>query len=567
MSKRVETIIKTCILALLVVIVNLVVDKIDVSADLTEDGRFSFSESTNAVLDLVEEPIYIRVLLSGQFPAGFERLEEATQNLLAQLEGKNANIQYQFEDPSDGSVEEVNQRYETLRTMGIYGTNLIVQDDGQMSERIIFPYAIINKGKKTGIVNLLKAQEAGESEDQTLNKSISLLEYKFADQIYKMTKLNKPNIVLLEGRGELPEQQTATLEQTIGKLYDVGRINMDSIIMLSEEIDLVIVARPTQSYSPRDQLILDQYIMRGGKVIWIVEKYEANVFAIDSFENYVPKEIVHNLDDMFFNYGVRMKSNLVLDLQCSNVPQVVAMQGGKPQTSLFPWFYHPILVGKDNHPITNNISNVNLTFPSEIEVLDKQNSTAIPLLETSPNSRYQVYPMRLSFDVVRLGEDPSKFNKQYLDVAVLREGVFDSHFKNRLAQDQEQTLKDLDMPFQEISKETKQIWITDASIMSNLYNPKDARISPIGFNQWDQKVYEGNREFMMNAIDYMVDDINVMDARNKDVKLRLLNRAKVIEEKTKWQLLNMALPLVVLGLFGLLYAFIRKKKYANPITD
>lgn len=552
-------------MALLVVIINLVVDRIDLSADLTEDKRFSFSESTNDVLAIIDEPIYIRVLLSGKFPAGYERLEEATKNLLDQFQSKNTNIEFQFEDPSDGTNEEVAQRYETLKSMGIVPKSVVVDEGSKRSQRFIFPFAIVNSGERTGIINLLKAREGGLSEDQTLNKSISLLEYKFADQIYKMTKVDKPNIVILEGRGELPEEQTAYLETSLGRLYDIGRIHLDSIITLAEEIDLVIVARPMQGYSDRDQLILDQYIMRGGKVIWIVEKYEANVFAIDSIDNYVPREIEHNLDDLFFTYGIRLKSNLVLDLQCSNVPQVVAMQGGKPQTAMYPWFYHPIIVGRDNHPIANNISNVNLTFPSEIELLEVEGSTGIPLLESSPNSRYQVYPMRLTFDVVRLGEDPSKFNKQFLDLAVLREGVFDSHYKNRLSNEQQTTLSSLGMPFQEKSNETKQIWITDASITSNLFNSRQGRISPIGYNQWEQKVYEGNAEFMLNAIDYMVDDINIMEARNKDVKLRLLNRAKVIEEKTKWQLINMVLPLVLLGFFGLMYAFIRKKKYAKQI--
>ena len=563
MKKRSEALLTTLILLFGILIINGFVNKSTLAWDLTEDNRYSLSESTREVINSIEEPIYVRVLLSGTFPAGFERLEEATRSLLQQFRSINSNINFDFEDPTEGSVEELKSRYENLKEIGVLPTNLIVQDNGQMTERLIFPYALISSGKRKTVVNLLKAQGNGESEDMTLNKSISLLEYKVADQLYKLTKKEKPNIVLLEGRGELPPQQTAVLESTLKTNYDIGRINIDSIYSLSTDIDLLIVARPSQSYSARDQLIIDQYVMNGGNIIWLVEKYEANVFNIDTSENTVPREIKHNLDDLFFDYGIRYKANLLLDLQCSKVPQVVAMQGGKPKTEMFPWFYHPIITGSNSHPTTNNVSNINLTFPSEIEILEREGIKSDRVLATSPSTFYQVYPMNLTFDVVRLGEDPSKFNRGHKAVAVFSEGQFESHFKNRLNQEQENTLKQLGTPFVAKSKGSKQLWTSDAYLVSNLYNPSNNRLSPIGFNQWEQKLYGGNQEFILNSIDYMVDKINVMEARNKDVKLRLLNRAKVINEKTQWQMINMVLPLLLLTLFGIFFNFLRKRKYAK----
>jgi len=563
MKKRSEAILITLILLVGILIVNAFVNRSTLAWDLTEDKRYSLSDSTEEVINSIEDPVYVRVLLSGTFPAGFERLEEATRSLLQQYRSINSDVNFEFEDPTDGSIEELKSRYENLKEIGVLPTNLVVQDNGQMTERLIFPYALISSGKRKTVVNLLKAQGAGESEDMTLNKSISLLEYKFADQLYKLTRAEKPNIVLLEGRGELPPQQTAVLEQTLQTNYDIGRISLDSIYSLSTEIDLLIVARPSQEYSPKDQLIIDQYVMNGGNIIWLVEKYEANVFSIDTSESAVPREIVHNLDDLFFDYGVRYKANLLLDLQCSKVPQVVAMQGGKPQTEMFPWFYHPIITGSSNHPTTNNVSDINLTFPSEIEILEREGITSEVVLATSPSTFYQVYPMSLSFDVVRLGEDPSKFNRGNKAVAVLSEGQFDSHFKNRLNQEQQETLKQLGTPFKAKSVGSKQLWISDAYLISNLYNPANNRISPIGFNQWEQKLYSGNQEYILNSIDYMVDEINVMEARNKDVKLRLLNRAKVINEKTQWQVINMVLPLLLLTIFGLIFNYLRRRKYAK----
>ncbi len=563
MKSRKDAILYTLIIIVSVLLLNALVNRSTAAIDMTEDKRFSLSPSTEEVIQSVDQPILIRVLLTGDFPSGFEQLEEATSSLLQQFRALNSNVSFVFEDPSDGTTEEINARYENLKEIGALPTNLVVQEDGEVSEKLIFPYALISYGRGQSIVNLLKAQDADETEDVTLNKSIALLEYKIGDQIYKMTRLDKPNVVLLEGRGELPAQQTAYLENVLKRNYDIGRLHLDSIYQLSKEIDLLIVARPSQPYSSRDQLILDQYVMNGGNVIWLVEKYEANVFKIDTVANYVPREIAHNLDDLFFDYGVRYRSNLLLDLQCSRVPQVVAVQGGKPQTEMFPWFYHPILTGSDKHPITNNLSNLNLTFPSELEVLDRPDVETQVLLTTSAASRFQVYPMTLSFDVVRLGEDPSKFDKGQRTIAILSEGKFQSHFKNRLNQSQEQTLNQLGTPFQESSLGSKQLWTTDAYLISNLYNPSNNRISPIGFNQWEQVTYDGNFEFIKNAIDYMVDDINVMEARNKDVKLRLLNRGKVIKEKTKWQMINMLLPLVLLGLFGLCFTLIRRRRYAK----
>lgn len=568
MNKRIQLGIITGVLGLIVIMINLVADNINATLDLTEEKRFSLTQSSRDVINYVEDPIYIKVLLAGEFPAGFERLEEATRNLLRQYRSLNSNIVYDFEDPNQGSIGEINDRYVKLKDQGIHGTRLKTNEDGKFSERLIFPYAIVNYGKYKKAINLLKAVDPGESKDVALNKSISLLEYKFSDVIYKLVNKDKPNVVLLTGRGELPDYKTAALETTVRSSYDIGRINIDSITQLSPEINLVIVPAPTETFSDRDKLILDQYVMNGGNVIWIYEKFDASVFAIDTSGNdYVPRVNDVNLDDLFFTYGVRFKSNLLLDLQCTKIPQVVAMQGGKPQTQMFPWFYHPVINGTDVHPITTNISNVNLTFPSQIETLEVDGVETTELLTTSPNSRFQVYPMQLTFDVLRLGEDPSKFNKGNLPLAILAQGEFKSHYSNRLTKDQHDVLNRIGQPFKEKSQGSKQLWVSDAHIMSNLFNVSESRISPVGYNEWNKRVYEGNLEFMLNAIDYMVGDINVMEARNKLVKLRLLNRSKVLDEKLKWQIINVVLPLVFLVIFGLFFSWWRKRKFAYQVKQ
>ncbi len=562
MKKRIEAIVTTCIVAGLLIISNALIDKWTGYVDLTDDQRFTLSESTRDLIANVDETIYIKVLLGGELPSGFQRLEEATIDMLRQFRSINSNIEFVFENPTEGSVKEVNDRVEYLRKQGILPTNLRVMDQGERSEKLIYPYALFSYGTRQTAANLLEEQNLKLGEEEVLNRSINLLEYKLANAVQKLVQRARKNIVFLEGHTEFLPMQTARLEQELALNYEVARISLDSAYQITQEVDLMIVPRPKTAFSEKDLFKIDQYVMNGGKIIWLVEKYDVALDSIAKYGEYVPREHAHGLENLFFDYGIRYKSNLVLDAEASKIPQVIGYSGDKPQTSLFKWYYHPVVKGNESHPISKNIGLVNLTFPTTIDTLKTSNKMKRTILASTSNySRFQVYPMRIGFDILKLTEDLSKFNKGPQSIAVLAEGTFNSHFKNRVSQSMLDGLASINMEFKESSVETKQIFISDADFIKNLYDPENNRISDIGYNKWEDYAYPGNKQLIKNSIEFLLDDYGLLESRSKDVKLRLLDQSKIQEERTKWQFLNVALPILLLVLFGFVYNFLRRRKY------
>ncbi len=563
-SQRNNYLFSTGLVVALLILVNVAAQYFNGFADLTEENRFTLSDSTMDLVKSIDEVVYIRVLLDGEFPAGFKRLKAATLERLDQFRSENPYIEYKLEDPSEGSIEQINERRQGLSEKGITPINLMVRDGNQRTEKLIYPYAIINYAGRENVVNLLEPQTMNQDQDVVLNNSINLLEYKFGNALSKLTSKKKPNVVFAAGHGELGESVTASLEKELKDFYNTGRIYLDSIYQLDQEADVLIIAAPKTKISDKIQLVIDQYIMNGGKVAWLIESFEVNLDSINGKDFYVPKPIEHGLDDMLFKYGVRIKKNLILDLECSQIPQVIGMQGGKAQTELFPWYYHPLSASKISHPIVNGIDRVNFKFPSTIETIDTElGIEQTILLSSSDYSRFQVYPFRINFDILRLAPDPSKFNKGSQPIAVLLEGEFDSYFKNRLSEQQQDALEKIGSEFKPTSVNTKQVVVSDADFIKNLFNPNTSQISPIGFNKWEQKVYGGNKSFIVNIVEYLVDDYGLLEARAKDYKLRMLDKVKTAQEATKWQMINLVIPILLIWLFAIGYFYFRKRKYTT----
>lgn len=258
-----------------------------------------------------------------------------------------------------------------------------------------------------------------------------------------------------------------------------------------------------------------------------------------------------------------MKDNLVLDLDCSKIPQVTGDQGGKPQLQFYDWYYHPLITARQGHPISKNLDLINMYFPSTIDTVRTDESLRKSIiLSSSDKSRFQMFPMRLNFEVLKFDPDPDKFDKGAQALSILVEGNFKSNFSNRVTEDMKTMLAQIGSEFRDRSEKTSQLFVSDGDFIKNYYNPNNQQVSPVGFNIWEEKVYKGNADFLINAIDYMTDDIGLIQSRSKELKLHLLNTTKAKEEKTRWQLINVVLPLLLLLLFGLFYAYIRKKKYS-----
>lgn len=565
MSKGIN-IVQVLLIIIAIVIINAIAGQYYAHIDLTEDKRFSLTGPTEALLDDVADPIYVRVLLDGEFPAGFKRLRQSTKDILDQYRSRAPKIIYEFQNPSpkDASNEELNNIKLELSKDGILPTTLRYGEGDALTNRQIYPYAIFSLGQKQVVVNLLEEQVMGMPEEVILNNSVSLLEYKFSNAIQKLTLKNKANIVFTEGHEELSKQQTAVLENSLKEYYNTGRVNLDSIYLINKEIDVLIVAKPRTAFNQRSKFLIDQYIMNGGSVLWLIDYLDVSVDSIGRNDIYIPPTMNLDLEDLWFNYGFRLQPNLVLDLQATQIPQVIGMAGGEPQYQLIKWPYHVLALPLSQHPIVKNLDRINLFFPSTIDTI--QTNARVNkeiLLQSSPYTRYQLTPVRLNFQVLQEDFKAELFNKSPQAVAVLLEGEFESAFQNRVTADMQNMLQQIDAPFKEKGEHAKQIIISDGDIINNVLSVKEQKIFPLGYNKWERRTYKANETFILNAIEYLINIDNILAARSKEVRLRMIDRVKARTEKTKWRLINIVLPLLLLIGFGLVYRQIRKYKYAS----
>lgn len=562
--KGVQRITQLFLIIGIIVFINIIANYFYGFIDLTEEKRYTLSPSTHQVVESLDENVFVTVLLDGDLPPGFKRLQNSTKELLDDLKDINPNIQYIFEDPLEGSAQEIKSRRDQLAKDGVIPVALTYNDGKEVTQKGIYPYALISYKGRNSKLSLLKEQNIGEEDEVVLNRSIELLEYKFANQIQKLTLSKRQNIAFSTGHGELPFENTIRLQRELENFYNVGRLNLDSLIVIDKELDLLIVPAPKESFDDKAKFKLDQYIMNGGKVMWLIEKLDADLDSINKYRFYVPNDIITGIDDLLFKYGAKIQPNLVLDLECSAIPQIVGQQDGKPQTLLYKWFYHPLAIANRNHPIGKNLDRVNMFFPSSIDtVKTKYQVTKTPILTTSPYSRYQLNPVRLNFEILKYPPKQEQFDKGKQTLGLLLEGEFESAFSNRITPSFQSTLNELGITFQSKSIPTKQIVITDADFMKNRVNTRTNSAEPIGYNIWEQKVFDGNKDFILNSIEYLLDDNGVLDSRSKEVKLRLLDAVKTKTERKKWQFINIGLPLLFLALFGFLFNYIRKRRYSR----
>ena len=565
--KNVGNYIKLIIIAAILIVINIIASYVHSYIDLTEEKRFTLAESTTNLLYEVEDRIIIKVLLEGKFPASFKRLQQATREMVGEFRDENSNIDYVFEDPTEGDMDNVNNRIRSLAELGVVGRSLTYFEGKEKVQKLVFPYALVQYGDREVIVNLLETASGPEDEESMLNKSVSLLEYKLANAVQKITARNQGNIVFTSGQGELEHKYRTSLKNELSRFYNIGDLPLDSITSIGQEADLVIVARPTKEFSLKNQFKLDQYVMNGGKIIWLIDKMDAHLDSIQKYKFYVPKEYPLGLDDMWFKYGARIQPNFVLDLQSTAIPQVIGQSGGRPQTQLFPWFYHPLVAPASTHPIVKNLDRVNMYWPSTIDTIQtKTHVQKTVLLASSQYSRYQMNPVRLNFEILKVEPDPSKFNKGRQPVALMLEGQFPSLFENRVDESFKKTLESINQPFRAVSVPTKQLIVSDSDFAANWFNERTQESYPIGYNPYlpqGQNIFQGNQDFIINTIEYMISEGGVLEARNREVKLRLLNGPKVREEQTMWQLINIGLPLLFIILFGLVYNYLRRRKYSK----
>jgi len=564
-NARNKSLFQVVVITIILILINFLGSFFYSHLDLTEDGRFSLTPATKNQIGNLDDILYVEVFLDGEFPAGFTRLRNSVQDLLDDFRSLNSNVEYQFVNPLLGTAEENKATQEALKKRGIYPVNLTVKDDAAQSEKLIYPVAFLRYKGRERLVRLLENQTPGTPQQVVLNNSVSLLEYKFTNAVKKMQTVSKHKIAFTEGHGELYPHESADFENSLSEFYDVAKLNLDSITIIDQQISLLVVARPRGQFPEKQKFIIDQYVMNGGRILWLIDRLGMGMDSLKVAPEYMPVEYPLNLDDLFFKYGFRIQPNLVLDLQCSKIPLPIGMVGNQPQYDMRGWYYNPIIVpGLENdHPIVNNLDGIDFSFASSIDTIrTKTPVKKTVLLKTSPYSRAQFAPMRISLEILRYPPEKDKFNKPDQPVAVLLEGQFPSLFENRVSDEMNAGLKQLDQEFKAKSSKTKMIIVSDGDVARNYVNLAKKELKPLGYNQYERYTF-ANKDFLMNAVEYLIENDGLIASRAKEVKLRMLNKQKAQEEKLFWQLINIGLPLLLLGLFGFVYFWFRKRRYAK----
>lgn len=529
--------------------------------DLTEDQRFTLTKPTVEMLQKLDNTVYVEVLLEGQFNAGFKRLQRSVKELLDDFRSQSSFVEYSFNDPGLGTVKDINARREELAKDGIVPTNLRIKTTEGTEEKLIYPYAKVSFRGRTEVVDLLDEEARGNTPDEQLNTSISQMEYKFANALHKLDIGAKEIIAFTVGHGELTEIERKDLVRSLRAYYEVGTFKLDSATVIPQEVKTLVIAKPKMTFSDRDLFLIDQYVMNGGKVLWLIDPLNVELDSMRTTNQYVARDYPLNLNDILFKYGARINPDLVLDWQCSNIPMVIDQKG---TTELFKWYYFPVIIPTVDHPVVRNLDGINLYFPSSIDTIKTKTPVKkTVLLATSHQAKIQPNITRLDFGILRYGDEiAGSFQEQNIPVAVLLEGQFSSHFENRVTEEMKANLHQLNQEFKPLSPPTRMIVVSDGDIARNFINPKTGQPLPLGLNPIDRYNYS-NKDFLLNAIEYLRDDNGIIAARGREVKLRLMDTQKAEAEKTFWQLINILLPLVLLAAFGFIYNFLRRRRYAR----
>lgn len=531
--------------------------------DLTSEKRYSISQPTKTLLKKANAPLEVSIYLDGDLNPGFTRLKNSTKNLLDEMSVyAGEGIDMEFINPSTAATQaEREQKYLELEAEGMTPTAIYERDkEGKSIQKIVFPWVKMTYGNKTVVVNLLK-NIRGLQGEENLNISIENLEFEITDGIRRLINSQVSKIAFIEGHGELNEAQTYDISKVLSRYFQIDRGTLATDATILAEYKAIIIAKPTQPFSESDKYIIDQYIMNGGKVLWLMDGVRVSMKNLSATGISPAIALDLNLDDLLFKYGIRIQPVLLQDVQCASVPVNIAPEGAQPQFEPTPWFFAPLLLTSSQHPISKNITEVRSEFVSTIEVVGENNNTkASLLLATSDNTHVFSTPATIDLSETHETKDKTYFNMGYMPVSVLVEGEFESNFANRMRP------KEITNAFPLLKKslKTRQIFVADGDIIRNETNgiASDSTTLPLGFDRYMNQQF-GNRDFIANAVLYLTDDEGWIDLRSRSLKLRLLNKQLVNNERLTIQLVSILTPLLLLAIFAVLYNILRKRKYTK----
>ncbi len=550
-----------------IILINLLFSRVNSRYDMTSEKRFTLTAPVKSMLGRVHDQVNIDILLEGNLKSGLRKLRNSTEAILQEFnEYAGGNIHYRLIDPvADGDDSSRALILDSLARMGIQPMTQVAQSKKgeEQSQRIVIPAAIVKYKERELPVDLLKGVQRsreGQSPEQLYVNAEDLLEYKFASAIDKLITDTLPAIGYLMGNGEPLDFRVYSLIQYLRENYRFGIVRLDSVPVIPEQLNALIMVKPLLKFSDDEKRKLDQFVMRGGSLICMIDNLYAETDSLQKGRETLAYDRGLNLDDLLFHYGVRINQDLVEDMQCASINLVVGTQGGKPQFQLLPWPYYPLLDGSPSSWITKNLDPVFSKFTNSIDTVKAPGIRKTILLQTSPNARTVSTPALISLETIKTASDPKAFQQSDIPVGVLLEGKFRSLYANRVSAALSDSLANLyQQPFLKSGEKNARIIIcADGDLVMNELSERGPL--PLGFSK-DINYTFANAEFLSNCLDYSVNPSGILEARSKDFSLRLLDPEKTEDERSFWQFINIVVPLGVVMICGLVFQYIRKRKY------
>ncbi|WP_373514790.1 gliding motility-associated ABC transporter substrate-binding protein GldG [Persicitalea sp.] len=543
----------TFLLAALIAI-NWLASFVSVRWDLTEDKRYTVSDATKRLLEGLDRDVKVTVYLAGDFPPGFERLETATRETLEEFKTyADGHISYQFIDPSVAPTEEKRgQQYQQLVEAGLTPTNLFDNEGGKRTEKLVFPGAIVEADTLAVPVQLLKGNKSNSSEEQ-LNQSYEGVEFQLATAIRQLVPAERQRVGLVVSHTSASPAGFSDLIATMQQKYDVF-LDVNNPASY-DGLDALLVLKPDQRFSDEEKYKFDQFVVNGGKALFFVDGAKVDTIGL---EGTFAQPLDLNLSDLFFKWGIRLNANLVKDMNSAAILLNVGNLGDQPQLKPLPWRFFPLLNNFGNSPITRNIDAIYTRYLSSLDTVGgAPGIRRTPLLQTSPYTKTLNAPVLVAYNEARQQPEPSEYQGGVKLAAVLLEGNFVSLFQNRILPEDPRRAT-----FKESGAAGKVLLCADGDVVVNDFDFRRNTPFPLGFDRVTNNIF-GNKDFILHALDYMLDPDGLITARTKQISIRQLNKIRVQEERTKWQLLNLLLPIGLIGLFGAVRYGLRRHKFAR----
>lgn len=566
-SKKYNSFLSLSIVLIAIIAINIIVQYNFIRIDLTFDKRYSLSKGSIEKIKSIDDIIFIKVYLEGDLPADFKMLRNSTKEILDEFRAYNSNIQYEFINPSE--KDDKTERFKVYRELakeGLAYYNIPVENKDGFAQKTVFPSVMIRYKELSYPMNLLVSSRSVPTEAD-INNSIQKLELNFLTAIHYLTAPRLKSIAYTTGHGELPPLETADLAMELSKSYLVSqveikgqinalnkRISIDSTrTEIENRYDLIIIAKPDSAFNERDKFILDQYLMHGGKIIWALDAIDVSMDSLRDKTTTIGLPYELNLDDMLFKYGVRIKDNLVLNRN--------ALEIGTAEGALRRWDFFPLALPVSGSIINTNVDAIKTQFVSSLDTINNGLSKKTILLKTDNNCRLMPSPAVVDVvDIIYRRPNPALYIKPAQNIGILIEGKFKSNYENRI--EDPRIYNNKDFKIQYLSEPTSMVVFSDGDLFRNqiIEQSTGPYPLPLGFDRYTQKMFD-NKKFLLNTINYMLGDTDLIQLRSKEFKIRLLNKDKLIKEKSKWQIINIALPLFVILILGLFTFFIKKFKY------